>query len=176
MALFKLAKVATAVFPIILASLCFAQSGSSSVSSSDQKFVKEAASGGMAEVELGQLAQQNGSSDAVKQFGQRMVTDHGQANDKLKSVVSQKGIQLPTKLNAKDEAIKMRLSKLSGKQFDDAYIKDMITDHQEDVAAFKKESSSGGDSDIKQFASDTLPTLRDHLKQIQGISVKHASQ
>src|SRR5690242_9473059 len=88
---------------------------------SDQHFMKKAAQGGMAEVELGQLAVQKASSDQVKQFGQRMVDDHTKANDQLKQLAAQEHVQLPTQPAAKDKATKARLEKLSGKEFDQAY-------------------------------------------------------
>jgi putative membrane protein len=148
------------------------QMGSSSLSVADKKFVREAAQGGMAEVELGKLAVQNASSDDVKKFGQRMIDDHTKANDKLKEVASKEGITLPTSLDAKDQATKTRLSKLSRDQFDKAYMKDMVRDHKKDVAAFQNESSTGRDSDVKNFASETLPTLQDHLKEAETIEPK----
>jgi len=148
------------------------QMGASSLSPADQKFAREAAQGGMAEVELGKLAVQNASSDDVKRFGQRMIDDHTKANAKLKEVASKEGITLPTSLDAKDQAIKTRLSKLSGDQFDKAYIKDMVRDHKKDVAAFQNESSTGSDPAIKAFASETLPTVQDHLKQAETIEPK----
>jgi putative membrane protein len=126
----------------------------------------------MAEVELGQLAVQKASSDDVKKFGQRMVDDHSKANDKLKEVASNEGITLPAEPSAKQKATKMRLSKLSGDAFDKAYMKDMLQDHKQDVAAFQKESSTGKDSGIKNFASETLPTLQDHLKDAETITPK----
>ena len=145
-------------------------SGSAKVS--DQAFVKEAAQGGMAEVELGQLAQEKASSPDVKQFGERMVTDHQKANEQLKQIASQKGMQLPAEPSAKDKATKEKLSKLSGEQFDKAYMADMVKDHKKDVAAFKRESNAGQDPAIKEFASQTLPTLEDHLKQAETIAPK----
>lgn len=147
-------------------------SGAPKWSTGDQKFVKEAAQGGMAEVELGQLAVAKGSSADVKAFGQRMVDDHTQASDKLKQLASKKGIQLPSNLDAKDRATKLRLSKLSGEQFDKAYMQDMVQDHKKDVAAFEQESNSGADADIKNFARQTLPTLESHLKAAETIAPK----
>jgi len=141
----------------------------SHLSASDRKFVSAAAEGGMAEVELGQMAQQKGASDQVKQFGQRMVTDHTKANDQLKEVAMKEGIQLPTKLSAQDEMTKQRLSKLSGEQFDKAYMSDMVKDHTKDVADFQRESTSGQDPAVKDFASETLPTLQSHLQEAQQI-------
>ena len=141
-------------------------------SMSDQRFMKDAAQGGMAEVELGELAMQNGSSDDVKKFGQRMVDDHSKANDKLKELASSKGITLPQEPNAKQKATKNQLSKLSGEQFDKAYMKDMLKDHKQDIAEFQSESNTGHDPDVKNFATETLPTLRDHLKDAQSIAPK----
>jgi putative membrane protein len=131
---------------------------------SDSDFAKDAARGGMAEVKLGQLAQDKGTSDAVKEFGKKMVDDHSAANDKLKSVAAQENVTLPSGLNKKDQATYDKLSKLSGDAFDRAYARDMVKDHQEDIAAFRQEANNGQDPQIKSFASDTLPTLQDHLK------------
>jgi putative membrane protein len=131
---------------------------------SDQAFVMDAAKGGMAEVELGKLAVEKASNADVKKFGQRMVDDHSKANDELKMVVSTKNITLPSGPNATQKATYDRLSKLSGAQFDAAYMRDMVNDHVKDVAAFRREAQGGKDSDIKAFAAKTLPTLEDHLK------------
>jgi len=134
---------------------------------SDQKFVVDAAKGGMAEVELGKLAEDKGSNDQVKSFGKRMVDDHGKANDELQKLAKNKSITLPTDLDQKDKAAKDRLSKLSGPAFDRAYMAAMLQDHKKDVSEFKHESTSGHDPDVKAFASKTLPTLEEHLKLAQ---------
>ena len=118
----------------------------------------------MAEVEWGKLATEKASSSDVKQFGQRMVDDHTKANDELKSLASKNGWNLPTDIGAKNQSEKERLSKLSGTEFDREYMKHMVTDHKKDVAEFEKESNSAKDSDLKGFASKTLPTLQEHLK------------
>lgn len=136
----------------------------------DTKFMKEAAQGGMAEVVLGQLALEKASNADVKKFGQRMVDDHSKANDKLKQLASQKNIALPQDLNAKDKATKATLENLSGEQFDQAYMKDMVKDHKKDVSDFRRESKAARDPDVKQFAADTLPILEDHLKQAESIA------
>jgi putative membrane protein len=139
-----------------------------SIPAADKTFVEKAAVGGLAEVEMGKMAQQKGSSDQVKQFGSRMVEDHSKANDELKKIASSKGITLPTDLDAKHKSKMDKMQKLSGAQFDRAYMDDMVADHKEDVAEFKKEANSGKDSDIKAFAAKTLPTLEDHLKMAQS--------
>ena len=143
---------------------------SAGMGSSDQMFVKKAAQGGMAEVELGQLALQKSDNADVKKFAQRMVDDHTKANNDLKSVASAKNMTLPETIDAKDEATKQRLSKLSGSQFDQAYMSDMVKDHTKDVSEFKRESMSAKDDSIKSFASQTLPTLEDHLKEAKKIN------
>jgi putative membrane protein len=147
-----------------------AQASSSQLASSDRQFIMEAAQGGMAEVELGQLAADKAESSAVKQFAQRMVTDHGKANDELKSLAQSKNITLPADLDAKHKATKDRLSKLSGAQFDRAYMQDMVSDHQKDVSEFKKQSTSAKDAELKAWAAKTLPTLQEHLQMAQAAS------
>jgi len=152
-----------------------AQNGSSAkaspgASAADTKFMKEAADGGMAEVQLGQLAASKASSDDVKKFGQRMVDDHSKANDQLKQLASQKQVDLPQDVSAKHKATKERLSKLSGAEFDRAYMSEMLKDHKKDVAEFERESKSAKDQDVKNFAAQTLPTLQEHLKQAQSIA------
>jgi putative membrane protein len=134
---------------------------------SDQTFVAKAARGGMAEVELGRLALSRGSSDSVKKFGQRMVDDHGKANDELKSLAQTKNITLPADMSAKEKALRDRLSKLKGDAFDRAYMQAMLADHRKDVNEFRMESQSGKDAEIKTWAGKTLPTLEDHLKMAQ---------
>jgi len=141
--------------------------GSTAKAANDNTFVTNAAGGGMAEVELGKLAVEKASSDQVKQFGQRMVDDHGKANDELKTLAQQKNITLPTSISAKDKAERDRLAKLSGAAFDRAYMSAMLSDHKKDVSEFRVESTSGKDADIKAFAAKTLPTLEEHLKLAQ---------
>jgi putative membrane protein len=131
----------------------------------DTHFAKEAAQGGMAEVKLGQLAQDKGLSYSVKNFGKRMVDDHSKAGDKLKDIASQENITLPADIAAKDQATYDRLSKLNGAAFDRAYAKNMVKDHEADIAAFQKETNGGKVDSLKSFASNMLPTLQDHLKE-----------
>jgi putative membrane protein len=135
----------------------------------DTHFAKEAAQGGMAEVKLGQLAEDNGVSDSVKNFGKRMVDDHSKAGDKLKEVASRENITLPAEIAAKDQVTYDRLSKLNGAAFDRAYAKDMVKDHEGDIAVFQKEANGGKVDSLKSFASDTLPTLQDHLEEAKAM-------
>jgi putative membrane protein len=140
------------------------------MSSADTKFMKEAAMGGMEEVELGKLAAQKASDPNVKSFGQKMVDDHSKANDQLQQLATQKGVTLPTGMSTAQKNDMAKLDKLSGATFDKAYVSMMVKDHKKDVAEFKKESTSAKDSDLKSWAGATLPTLQEHLTMIEGIS------
>jgi putative membrane protein len=135
-----------------------------STAANDTTFAKKAAAGGIAEVKMGQLAQQKGTAISVKKFGARMVEDHSKAGDELKQAATQSSITLPTDMSAKDKATYDMLSKLSGAAFDRAYARDMVRDHEEDIAEFNKEANSGHNPAVKDFATQTLPTLQDHLK------------
>jgi len=139
-------------------------------SSPDSAFYKNAAEGGLSEVELGNLAQKKSNNESVKDFGAMMVKDHTAANNKLEDVAASKNISLPTSASVGQMATKAKLEVLSGDTFDKSYIKGMIKDHEEAIAMFKKEAASGQDADAKAFAVATLPTLRAHLKKIKGIA------
>jgi len=132
---------------------------------SDEEFVHNAAQGGMAEVKLGQLAQDRGSSDAVKSFAQRMIAQHSRANDQLKQVAGQASISLPSEISTKDQSTYNKLSKLRGSDFDRAYARDMVEDHVADLAEFHKEANAGRSAEVKNFALQSLPMLREHLNQ-----------
>jgi putative membrane protein len=154
---------------------------SAGMAANDTTFLKRAASGGMAEVELGQLAVQKASSAVVKQFGQRMMDDHTKANQQLKKIAAQERVTLPSGMNATDKALKSSLESLSGEDFDREYMKDMVKDHSHDVAEFEQQSKSAHDPAVKNFAAQALPTLRDHLQEAQRIastiqSAKNAGQ
>jgi putative membrane protein len=136
----------------------------------DAKFYRDAAEGGLAEVSMGNLAQQKAQSPSVKEFGAQMVKDHSAANEKLKALAHSKNITLPANPSVDEIEAKSKLQVLSGQSFDKSYIKGMIKDHEEDIAEFKKEAASGRDPDARAFASATLPTLEGHLKKIQAIA------
>jgi putative membrane protein len=148
------------------------QGTSGTLTAADKAFVKEAAIGGMAEVELGNLVKDKATNDDVKQFGDRMVTDHSKANDELKAWARQNNVTLPTQLDPTHKALINRLSKLSGAAFDKAYMRDMVKDHTEDVAKFRKESKTAANPDLKAWAAKTLPTLEDHLKEAKDTASK----
>ncbi len=151
-------------------------SSSSQLSAKDKAFVKKAAQGGLEEVELGKMVAEKAKSQDVKDYAQKMVDDHTKANDELKSLAQQKGLTLPTDMDAQGKAVKARLEKLSGEQLDRAYMQSMVKDHTKDVSEFKQESTMAKDSDVKSFAGKTLPTLQEHLKMAKQVASKENSE
>lgn len=138
----------------------------------DKEFVDKAAAGGLYEVEAGKLAQAKGANASVKQFGAMLVADHGKANDELKKIAASKGHTPPAAL-PKDKQDKLdRMGKLSGAEFDKAFMDEVgLKDHKEDIALFEKTSKDAKDADIRAFATRTLPTLQHHLHTAQGSPV-----
>jgi putative membrane protein len=145
-------------------------SASAGVAAADKRFITEAAQGGMAEVALGQLAQQKAASDAVKQFGARMVKDHTAANDALIKIANDKGVEVPQKLEGKHQRMIDRLSKMSGEEFDRTYVREMVSDHKKDVSDFEKASRDAKDPDVKAFATSTLPVLKEHRQMAEQLN------
>jgi putative membrane protein len=161
--------LASAAMLMIFSTAAWSQKMQTSTNSSgDTSFVTKAAEGGLAEVQLGNLVEQKTSNAAVKQFAQRMVTDHTKINDQLKEVASKDNLALPTTLSAKDQALKNRLERLSGHAFNKAYMEAMVKDHHADISEFQHEASHGSNPDLKTFASNTVPTLESHLKQAEN--------
>jgi putative membrane protein len=160
--------VAGATF-MVLASTALAEPEQAAEPVDARAFLEAAARGGMAEVDLGKLAQERGSNVEVKRFGARMAADHGKANIELAALAKRKGVMLPESADQQHLALRDRLSKLSGDAFDRAYMHEMKTDHEHDVAEFLEASESANDADVRTFASDTLPTLKEHLDEAQRL-------
>lgn len=139
--------------------------------SMDTRFMMMAAQAGMAEVELGRLALQRASSDAVKQYAQHMIDDHTKANDELMQLASTKGITLPTAPDAKHQALMTKMQQLTGTNFDREYIKNAgVKDHTKVLKEFQKEASGGRDADAKAYAAKYVPAIQDHLHMAQGMA------
>ena len=130
----------------------------------DQQFVSKAADANKAEIELGKLAETRSTNEQVRAFARRMVDDHQQALDRLKPIAKREKVELLSRIDPKDQALKSRLEKLSGPAFDKAYMTAMVQDHQQDVAEFRTESMKATKPDVKDYAATTLPTLEEHLK------------
>ncbi len=135
------------------------------LSDQDKKFADAAAKGGMMEVMMGKLAATNAENSVVKSLGAMMVTDHTQLNDELMKWASGIGYTLPAGLDAEKQKMYDELKAKKGKDFDKKYTDLMVSDHKEDIEAFKKEASDGKESSLKSFAGKALPTLDHHLKE-----------
>ncbi|HEY1987302.1 MAG TPA: DUF4142 domain-containing protein [Terracidiphilus sp.] len=140
----------------------------------DQAFVTKALEGGMAEVQLGQLAQQKSQSQDVKQFAQKMVSDHGQMGEKwFKPVAKSLGVSEPKGPSKKDKKLMEKLSGLSGTDFDTQYIQAMVKDHQQDLKEFQAEAQAAQDPNVKQIAEQGTKIISQHLQLIQQIAQAH---
>jgi putative membrane protein len=141
---------------------------------SEKAFVTKALEGGQAEVELGQLAQQKSQSNDVKQFAQKMVSDHSQMADKwLKPVAQQLGIPDPKGPSKKDKKEIAKLQGLSGEDFDREYITMMVKDHQQDLKEFRDEAQSAQNPNVKQIAQQGSDVISQHLQLIEQIAKSH---
>jgi putative membrane protein len=130
----------------------------------DANFVKKVADANMTEIQLAKIALDNSEKQDVKDFANRMIADHGKAQDELKSIAEKMNVPIPEKVSAQHQQTIDRLSKLKGEAFDKAYAKAMVDDHTKVVAMFEKTEGKLQNPDLKKFAQDTLPTLKEHLE------------
>jgi putative membrane protein len=143
----------------------------SRVGKQDQQFMTEAAQGSMMEIQLGQLAQEKGSSEGVKEFGRRLQEDHQKASEKLKGIAQQRNLDLPSDMGKHQQHID-KLQNLSGEQFDRAFLRMQIQHHEKDIRKFRNQANRSMDTDVKEFAQGTLPVLQQHLEQAQELAGK----
>ncbi len=129
----------------------------------DERFMKDAARGNAAEMQMGELAKTKAASAGVRNFAERLIADHSQANSKLKELANKRNIELPAELSVAQKSHFSMLEGLSGTAFDSAFTTHMINDHQQDIANFEKHADVTQDTELKAFATSTLPTLREHL-------------
>jgi putative membrane protein len=142
------------------------------LTSSDREFMMNAAREGMMEVQMGNLAARKASNNDVKQLGESIATTHSQLGQKLQQLASNLNVTLPQDLKPEQQNVLSRLEKLSGKVFDSDYLKAMISDHTKDISEFERAISQVTNEEIKQFASEALPALRDHLKAARELAGK----
>ncbi|MBO9662860.1 DUF4142 domain-containing protein [Dokdonella sp.] len=159
---------------LLLAALAFAGSALAKGSSADRDFATQAARDGAGEVALGRLAVSQGRSQAVKTFGQHMVDDHTKAGDELKAAARQDHIDLPSEAQSERPGTDS-IASLRGAEFDHAYARKMVEDHEKAVALFRHETQSAGDSHVKTFARKTLPTLEQHLRMARELQTQTAT-
>ena len=148
-----------------------AMASTSAMAAGPNSFAAQAAQGGMLEVKLADLALQKSNNAQVKAFARKMKEDHTKANEKLKDIVGSNQ-QLPTNLTAEQQEQVNNLQSKSGTAFNKAYADTMVQDHQKDVSEFEKASSDAPTAQLRNFASQTLPTLKEHLKLAQQLQSK----
>ena len=137
----------------------------------DKTFGKEAAIGSMSDVELSKMAQKSENAD-VKRFADRIIEDHTRANEQLTSITVGLGVDMPKILESEHERMREKLRTLHGKAFDDQYTRHMVEDHNKAVKLFQQAERSGHNTELKQFAQKTLPTLDEHQKMALELSRK----
>jgi len=170
-------KVSTSIAAIVvcLSMAAFAQNAGqqqNGMNQQDREFANMAAKANRAEIQMGNMAEQHASNEAVKDFGKLMVNDHTNAAQKLKSWASQSNFKLPSGLPSQAASTKSSLSSLSGAQFDHQYIQSQLKDHKKVIAAFEKEVEQGQNPQLKQFAENTLPVLQDHVRVVEDLAGK----
>jgi putative membrane protein len=149
------------------ATTVLAEAQGTKASQADEMFIKEAMEGDLAEVNMGKLAQEKAQSEGVKDFGKMLEQDHGEHSQKVQSKAQELGVTLPQKPNTTQKSMYDRLSKLSGGQFDNQFVKAMVTDHKKDIGKYEKEAKSK--SPLADFAKETLPTLQHHLQIAEAL-------
>ena len=149
---------------LLIAAAAFAQMGRDAAMMTGQQFARHLAQGGLAEVALGEMAQDRASHPRVRRFADHMVADHSRANDELMDLAERKGWRLPTRPDPNHRAIERRVSRLRGMAFDRAYMRAMVSDHDQTVAMVRAYSRNGRDPDLRAFARRTLPTLIEHRR------------
>lgn len=151
-------------------------SGQVSLSERETDFMVEAANGGLTEVELSRLAADKSSNQRVKDFAAMMITDHGNANSELTAFAQSKNVTLPDSLSRKSQGIKDDLAKKKGKDFDKAYMKVMLDDHQKVVSDFQSALTDIQNTELKTWVSNTLPVLQGHLDSARAINQMYGYQ
>jgi putative membrane protein len=158
-----------AILPVLLG-LPFAQLASGAeLAGKEERFLKNAAQGGSAETQLGELAKQKATNKGVKDFAAMIAADHTKANDELKSLAEKKGVELPGDIEIGQKMAREKLERLSGAEFDKEWVQQMIKDHKKTIDLFEDASKDAKDPDVKAFADKTLPTLRGHLQHVEGL-------
>src|SRR5579885_2326379 len=148
------------------------RAGQSRLGSADQQFITEAARANMAEIEIGQLAEERASSQDVKNFAREMVQDHRKPIDKLQQLASSYGVSLPASISSEDADLRSRLASLSGSDFDKQFVESMLKGHKEAIAKFDDEAARGSDPSVKSYAAETLPVLQNHMRMAEDLAGK----
>jgi putative membrane protein len=171
-AMLALAVISTCV-PAFAKPSSLATPDQASTAHQDTEFLKKATQGSVDEIDLAQLALKKSNNEDVKNFAQKMVTDHNMLIDNMKSFANEAGLQRPEHPSAATEAEKLKLDVLSGASFDKAYIKAMVEDHHKVLEAFRAEAKSTGYPAFKSAVEQGEQVVREHLEMINQIAKKN---
>jgi len=138
----------------------------------DAKFAVKATCGGLTEIALSKLALAQATDSRIKQFANMMIMDHTKAGNQLAALAKSKNITVPTAPDSSQQKTINKLSTKTGKDFDMAYIDQMVTDHKNTISLFEDEQKNAKDADIKAFVTNTLPTLHKHLDAINTVKAE----
>lgn len=152
-----------------LATIANAGEKKSSLNSADEKFIKKTGEAGMAEVKLATLGTQKAERADVKEFATMLVTDHTKVNEELAKLAQAKGVELSAVITPAAAATFQSLEKESGKDFDNTFLTQMEKSHKASIAAFEDAGKDAADSEVRSWASNTLPTLKTHLTKVQEL-------
>lgn len=144
-----------------------------SLSDGDRAFITKITQGGMLEVALGEHVTRKAAAADVRDFGKQMVIDHSTADEELKNIAANKGVNVPVQLDSDHRATYDKLAKLKGKKLDKEYSDDMARDHEEDVKELKEASQNLEDPDLRAWASKTVPVLEGHLQKAKALKKNH---
>jgi putative membrane protein len=133
----------------------------------DKMFIKKAMQGNLAEVQMGELTLQKSSNDQVKQFARNMIDDHTKLNEKMRNIALQLKVEIPTEPSKKDKSLMSKMQGLSGTAYDQAYIKEMVKDHKQDLNEFRMEASNGN---VKDAAAEGSKVISEHLQMAQQLA------
>jgi len=150
-------------------------SSSAKLSDSEKQLLQKVAAADKAEIEMGQLAQSNGSSDNVKQLGQKLVDDHTQNNQQLQQIAQQKGVQLEDQEKPDEQAAKAKFEKMKGAQFDKVFLQHERDDHAKLLKELQQQQDQVQDPDVKSFLSQTITAVQQHLQATQGSKASSTS-
>lgn len=166
----ELARVSFVTTVFVLASHAWAQDQAAT------SFLQQAAETNIAEQEMAEVAQERAAREDVKEYAKHIEQDHEKANEKLKSIAERKNVELPDEPNKPHKQQKEQLSKLEGAAFDRAYLKAQVQAHQKTIKTFEQQARTAQDPEVKQYAQQALPTLREHLEQAQQLQQQSAGQ
>lgn len=153
-----------AVFSLSLSPLAAtAQEKGKNLSKADQHFMAEAYQGGLAEVQVGELAKTKATTAEARTLAERLVSDHQKSNEELKQLAESKAITLPTEPKAASQALMKTLEKKEGAAFDKIFAQDAVKDHKKDIGSFQQIAKETKDDDLKKFVEKTIPVLKEHL-------------